>query len=844
MSNNSSGLKKKPVRKTSKDKQDPEPRKNAVRKPQIKGSPADRSSGRITSTSRPQEQKPMSSKKPLKKADLVNLPSYPKSEVKRREPEKHKRLSSRERRKSRTLSPSEVKILKNLPSPDDEYSDDFEDYESDFQECTETSSSASEVSDSQDTEDLQPVELKQKNSKSLIPVKPRDEEMDSGHYELEEARRRAARVDLMSRGPRSQVFMENSLENPLENPPEIKSLPSSADEGFEDSRSGDFKSPPLPRGLESKGNQEIPTIPRIQFPVEKSQKKLSRGEKLLQMIKLDVVEWSIFEATPIAYEEFISAHGRINTRQTATQTREDDLDVETQTEEIKTRNMWTQFPVVCRSHLESNEDIDEFNRELVGVGCQEEDVHSQRAVYDALKLNEFLGAAGRVMLALLEERKERYHPGAEGGMVFSGGRLELDVSRVNFLSGRPVLMVRYSEVSRILLSIHAPGGEDDVETSEEEFYGIECCIGCLWNIHEPSSPIKLFYSGSRVSAVCMHPVHYNIVIAGLEDGSLSLWNLEEEEWYHKRVVDKDNNVEWVLRSPTFSTVGTFEDEGCARIVALKVLDKIESEERSGKFRPIQICSLDEDGNCTIWSVLRTLDISSSSQPLGQSYWGKIKLVKSHKISLSLEKTEANDFMTAFRDLSVDPTDTNNLFIASNTNKLLHATRTGKRMRPSVCDGNSIDYSVTTCIESCPFGHPLFLVGFSDGSLRLYSSTIEKPLVQLKNSNSTAPVRVIQWSRSKPFTIFVLDEMSNIHIWDLSRSDIFPQHSISPEKNAHIGSMHLSPCRSDSDMINQYLALGLDNGTLEIHKFNKEFHYSNNADRTADLNTFLYYVAVH
>ncbi|XP_011298912.1 WD repeat-containing protein 60 [Fopius arisanus] len=609
MSNNSSGLKKKPVRKTSKDKQDPEPRKNAVRKPQIKGSPADRSSGRITSTSRPQEQKPMSSKKPLKKADLVNLPSYPKSEVKRREPEKHKRLSSRERRKSRTLSPSEVKILKNLPSPDDEYSDDFEDYESDFQECTETSSSASEVSDSQDTEDLQPVELKQKNSKSLIPVKPRDEEMDSGHYELEEARRRAAR--------------------------------------------------------------------------------LSRGEKLLQMIKLDVVEWSIFEATPIAYEEFISAHGRINTRQTATQTREDDLDVETQTEEIKTRNMWTQFPVVCRSHLESNEDIDEFNRELVGVGCQEEDVQSQRAVYDALKLNEFLGAAGRVMLALLEERKERYHPGAEGGMVFSGGRLELDVSRVNFLSGRPVLMVRYSEVSRILLSIHAPGGEDDVQTSEEEFYGIECCIGCLWNIHEPSSPIKLFYSGSRVSAVCMHPVHYNIVIAGLEDGSLSLWNLEEEEWYHKRVVDKDNNVEWVLRSPTFSTVGTFEDEGCARIVALKVLDKIESEERSGKFRPIQICSLDEDGNCTIWSVLRTLDISSSSQPLGQSYWGKIKLVKSHKISLSLEKTEANDFMTAFRDLSVDPTNTNNLFIASNTNKLLHATRTGKRMRPSVCDGNSI-----------------------------------------------------------------------------------------------------------------------------------------------------------
>ena len=35
----------------------------------------------------------------------------------------------------------------------------------------------------------------------------------------------------------------------------------------------------------------------------------------MTMIKLDTVEWSLYESAPIAYEEFIRNYGKLNTQQ-------------------------------------------------------------------------------------------------------------------------------------------------------------------------------------------------------------------------------------------------------------------------------------------------------------------------------------------------------------------------------------------------------------------------------------------------------------------------------------------------------------------------------------------------
>lgn len=44
------------------------------------------------------------------------------------------------------------------------------------------------------------------------------------------------------------------------------------------------------------------------------------------------------------------------------------------------------------------------------------------------------------------------------------------------------------------------------------------CVGCVWNVNEPSKPVKVIYSQNEITAVCFHSTNYNIVIAGLKDG--------------------------------------------------------------------------------------------------------------------------------------------------------------------------------------------------------------------------------------------------------------------------------------------------------------------------------------
>ncbi|XP_043267572.1 cytoplasmic dynein 2 intermediate chain 1 [Venturia canescens] len=805
------------------------------------------------------------------------------------------RLPSRERRRSRTLSPSEVKILhsrsqiaesnsKNMVESlsyasklkstkidnkieaDEKYvyEDDFEDYESDFEECTD--SEVSEISEETHKSDElsveEPIELRTEkqettiNSAESCKKSEEDRMLDSGHYELAEARRRAARIETMSlprdsKVPETEIVIRPSI-SPYRDDRlnENKSLPSSTDEGFEDARSGDFaKSPPSSRITFIDFRKPLKENVTAKFP---KPKVLSRGEKLLEMIKLDTVEWSILESKPIAYEEFIRTYGRLNTRQMCVQTNEDNLEVEVQTDAIERANKWTQFPAKCRTNLKSEEDIKRFRVDCLGVGGENDldSTHLPRPSHDVVQMNEFLSQASKVMLSLLEERASSNNTSADNvhELAFSESIVKLPIDSVTFLSGRPVTVVHYSNISnRVLLTIHAPADEE-IETSRDEDFVTDCSIGCVWNILQPSRPTKIFYSSSTITTCCFHSTSYSVVLAGLEDGSISLWDLAEDETCHRKIVDEANKCEWILRSPTYSSTGIFETSGHdSEIVALRVLSRIEGEyhdSNSNRFMPIQISSLDSNGRLIIWSVLRNMS-RASIDDLGLSWWGDLKLVKSQEIFLNSKKSsDRNNYLRGFSDMHVDRIDSNAFFIATNTTSILHATRIGKHANPPAYKSNEMDWcGETKCIEDCPYDQPYFLVGCGDGTVRLHSTKAEKPLLQLKHEGSNTSIKALQWSRSKPLTIFVLDTSSTIHIWDLGSSDMFPVKSISTKDWAHIDSIELSPCRTTHEMTHQYIVLASDDGCVEVHRLNKDFSYSHRDATKRELNTFTKYVDI-
>ncbi|KAG5308893.1 WDR60 protein, partial [Pseudoatta argentina] len=826
------------------------------------------------------------------------------------------RMLSRERRKSRTLSPSEIRMLHSaIRRPDIvekeqkkdvltdshsgiqadlnevnyDYEDDFEvrkkggkilmkiymiviflyvvfqDYESDFQECTDSDTpSISEKSDSSgNSSHLEPIELRLREKKSTEHIKVEEEHMlDSGHYDLAEAKKRAARVESMLltqsntpplpelREPVGKPF--SSDDRPVGN----KSLPSSTDEGFEDSRSGDFtRSSPL---------SQVPFIDfrksKENHREENSQKIRSRGEELLEMIKLDFMEWSLLECNPIPYDEFIRNYGKLNTQQyiyiyiyiyitlyVFTQTGDDNMDIEIQTDEVPCKNKWTQFPVTCRKALHDKQDINLFKMEQIGVGNDLDEIDNinflSRPSYDVLRLNDFLNRAGAVVLSLLEERE---HGGTVfqndvGDLAFSDGFVKLSVDTVTFLATRSVKIIHYSNVlNKVLLTIHVPV-EEELETISKQDYITDCCIGCVWNISEPSMPKKLFYSQCPITACCFHLTNCNTVFAGLEDGSLSLWDLKEDEMWHQKITDKANELEWVIRTPTYTTTAEL-DAHTSQVVAIRVLSKIETtyaKERSNKFIPIQICSLDEDGCLIIWSILHNMGMNI--RDLGLSHWGNIRLVKNQKMFLMKKDSE---IMNMFVDMHVDSANTNNIYIATNNTDVLHATYVGNRTNPSTYKPAEISKCGTsTCIDVCPFGQSFFWVGCNDGTIRLHYLNIERPIVQLKNEQYSDEIKALQWSKTKPLTVYILDNSSRIHVWDLCKSDICPIHILPMGKWGKISSMQLSPCIIDQDMTNQYLAIGMESGNIEIHKLKKDFYYSKKEEFLQELDIFSRYVSI-
>ncbi|XP_076677977.1 cytoplasmic dynein 2 intermediate chain 1 isoform X2 [Andrena cerasifolii] len=792
------------------------------------------------------------------------------------QPGNESRPKSRQRKLSRTLSPSEVKMLhsaayrSNSAHREDQsnrnrvettqtndecdYEDDFEDYESDFQECTdsETSEVSEETSSNHGNLPLDPIELHTAKQRKIVnsSEQPKEEEHmhDSGHYELTEARRRAARIESIANDPKLSSLLE--LRQPVNKAysedrlSENKSLPLSTDEGFEDSRSGDFtKSPPLSQisfidFRKTKENQKT----------KKSKKKcLSRGEELLEMIKLDVMEWSLLECSPIPYEEFIRSFGKLNAQQMSTQTGEDNIDVETQTDKIVFNNKWTQFPITCRSSLRTKEELDLFRIDQIGVGS-DNDMEAANSVpsFDVLRLNDFLNCAGRVMLSLLEERRSGGNVfKSEGQVPFSDGVVKLSINSVTFLAGRAVTIIHCSDVlNKVLLTIHSPSDEE-IETSSKQDYITDCCIGCVWNISEPSMPIKLFYSACPITACCFHLTNYNVVFAGLQDGSINLWDLKEDEMWHQKVTDKANGLDWTIRIPTYTTSANMEvNIHDSQIVAIRILSKIEEKSlrRNNQFVPIQICSLNEKGSLVIWSVLHTMGINVDD--LGLSHWGSIRLVKSQELLLQSLNNKKRINATAFIDMHVDRVDNNNLYIVTNTSSVLHATCIGNKASPAVYKKlDSSPCGNATCIDACPFEHSFFLVGCDDGTIRLHSGNIEKPLLQLRDEDTNEMIKSVQWSRSKPFTIFALDNNSRVRVWDLSISDIYPTYTVNMEEHGHINSMQLSSCKTERDMAQQYLALGTESGNVEIHKLKSNFHYSKKEKYLQEFDTFMRYIAV-
>uniref|UniRef100_A0A3P8ULV8 Dynein 2 intermediate chain 1 n=1 Tax=Cynoglossus semilaevis TaxID=244447 RepID=A0A3P8ULV8_CYNSE len=449
--------------------------------------------------------------------------------------------------------------------------------------------------------------------------------------------------------------------------------------------------------------------------------KQKRSAELLRLMELDFsLTTSLLDLPPVnEYDRYIRTFGNTNTTQVYVQCHEDRPDRDVQTEEVEVGEKWTQHPAEhcgpCGGQVRS---VFTMSPKVVVILLEDDE-------------------AERTSLRNLQSQSPK--------LSFSDGGVQLN-TQLPFLCGRPVSLVQFSQVQRhIMMSLHLPTAQPT------DAHLDSCTVICVWNIWEPSRPQKVLVYESEVQCCCFSPGKPWLVCAGTSVGSLLLWDLREPAANHHRLRMEDQD--WTFRQPTFST-GTR-------------LWLVEGEPKTTKDLTL---TFHHYSLLQVVLELPKANDSGSSTDLGLRPGGRVKLLHSSSLHTA-ERTGPSQNL----HLKFLPSDSNHFFIGTNMGLVRHGTSHGLKASPQVYrfQEAGVRPVEVTSIHFSPFRPDLFLVGCSDGCIRLHAVSQEQPVSQWRSSTAGQAVVSLHWAQTRATLFCVLDSASILYIWDLMRDDTEP-----------------------------------------------------------------------
>ncbi|XP_061442948.1 cytoplasmic dynein 2 intermediate chain 1 [Rhineura floridana] len=623
------------------------------------------------------------------------------------------------------------------------YEDDFEDYEDDFDD----------INDNED-EDSQEQENEEREMEERVRKVP-----IAKNSEIEEIQKA-----INAENEKIETYLPKQKKNaflPKENEKELRM----------ECQESPARSPVSGKFIDFQTAKQRQSIRKI----ASQQKK--RSFELLRLIDLDFsVSFCLLDLPPVnEYDMYIRNFGKINTKQAYVQWNEDNLDRDVQTDEIETQEKWTQHP---------------GETSLVSGGPKSSsDISALAPKVDSQRLASFLRSACQVIEVLLEEDQVATQPrrnlrSRPSSLSISDRCFQLNTN-LPFLNGRKVSCLHISQAQRqALLSVHGlPETSSDLPLDSKY-------IICVWNVWQPSSPQKLLLCESQVTCCCFSPSKATLVFAGTIDGSVLVWDLREDSRMHHCM--KVNETDWTFRSPTFSTDGVFASVSHTYPVLTiePVSTSVFKEQNCGLSYlssqeemlglSFQIASMDENGALSLWVVveLQKGDLAGSQSDLGLIPGGKIKLVHSSTVQLNCSFSSKDTmFLRVPQTLNIKflPSNPNHFVVGTDMAVVSHGTRHELRVPPKWFkpEQGGPRSTKVNALDFSPFGKPIFLVGCSDGSIRLHQMSSELPLMQWNNSTVGQPIISLQWALTRPAVFFVLDATSVVYIWDLLENDLSP-----------------------------------------------------------------------
>ncbi|KAI9330285.1 hypothetical protein BDR26DRAFT_807447 [Obelidium mucronatum] len=541
-------------------------------------------------------------------------------------------------------------------------------------------------------------------------------------------------------------------------------------------------------------------------------KKIMRRFKDLQgLISFDVAIFDIFEMAPLnEYEQYIRDFGASNTTQASTQWNEDAGTLEVQTDDWCVEDKWTQAP------QEELKDCGSGRPSLPGLAAEQQSwdktekknsiLHQRKmnsTTLDSIGLLRFVRNVGQVVDVLLEENTLGQAGYCEVNDSSSNIRIShgmLSLKLPNVFKRRTANSILYSNIDyRSLVAIWGLPTEE--KTSKLDYKGLIT----VYRITDSTSPQHVLLCDSEISCCTLLPEAPHLVIAGTVDGGISVWDLRDNSDSETLFVFPELDMWGGLgyRLPCYSVDGVFGMDQvlhCGPIVKVYHFADAEGGGRSssdpgaaaavaaaGSFHDFQesnafqIASLDANGHVQCWVGVFSLNMESEKYfetDYGLAAGSKVRLVRGGGFDLDTSPEETK--CIGVKASQLHPGAPDRLIIGTDTGSILHESRFRNTCFPREYHLGPVSSVLTRAVDSVssihfnPHNHYVFLASYESGTVAMYYSSHESPLVTWKIAVTACSVL---WSAHRPSVFYVLDSKSVLHVWDILEQETAPTYVV-------------------------------------------------------------------
>ncbi|XP_050433201.1 uncharacterized protein LOC126841031 [Adelges cooleyi] len=593
-------------------------------------------------------------------------------------------------------------------------------------------------------------------------------------------------------------------------------LPVCVEEQLEPFLDETFEVNVLERTIE-RGLSNFKSAGKRQREQEAKSKIKTRGNILMEMIKLDTVSFSLFDMPAIPYEQYIQIYGQSNMSQVYTQTNDDYADKEIQTTEIDLSEKWTQRPIFLPNTLDCSSF--EYLQAKLGVGANSDISNNKRVSRVNAVDADRICTVGRVVLRWLERQAmdNIQHKLLPNQLAFSNGHLRPSISAVRLLADQPVTSVEFmnvtpSDSAQSLVTVH--------EVSDKTNWYATVCI---WNASDMDKmPEYILKCPNRVTCLCTLPKNSGegFVVAAHVDGSICVWDLRESRFHHEQLED----IQCPLRSPSYNTALIFDNSHKSKVVGLRPVTYSNVKYIEKEF-PNELCSLDEDFVLIVWTVMDswtgTAESVGQQKYGGTAPWSSVRLVKLQTITAKKDiPKQLSDGATA---TSMCLSNRQDSFMGTNSGLVFRSNLGGHKIWPSyyTC-GYTGEHHEINWLEVCPFDSNYFLAASSSGGVILYNVRRQEALRRYLASASvlvSPSIVKAQWCTGHPGIVFALDSLSSVHVWDLCDDTTFAPLTSAGLREKNITSIAVAAVQSERQP--SYVSLAFTDGKVEMHMIKLE-----------------------